>query len=50
MSDAERAAKREDRPPAPRCGCAPIQTSTTVTDLLHGSYTGVVDDFVLRRG
>ncbi len=22
----------------------------TVTDLLHGSYTGVVDDFVLRRG
>ncbi|WP_234791530.1 glutamate--tRNA ligase family protein, partial [Mycolicibacterium mucogenicum] len=22
----------------------------TVTDLLHGTYTGVVDDFVLRRG
>jgi glutamyl-tRNA synthetase len=22
----------------------------TVTDLLHGSYTGVVDDLVLRRG
>ena len=22
----------------------------TVTDLVHGSYTGVVDDFVLRRG
>ncbi|MHA3018887.1 tRNA glutamyl-Q(34) synthetase GluQRS [Mycobacterium sp. BMJ-28] len=22
----------------------------TVTDLLHGEYTGVVDDFVLRRG
>jgi len=25
-------------------------TQFTVTDLLHGSYTGVVDDFVLRRG
>jgi glutamyl-tRNA synthetase len=22
----------------------------TVTDLLHGSYTGIVDDLVLRRG
>jgi glutamyl-tRNA synthetase len=22
----------------------------TVTDVLHGEYTGVVDDFVLRRG
>jgi glutamyl-tRNA synthetase len=25
-------------------------TEFTVTDLLHGQYTGVVDDFVLRRG
>lgn len=25
-------------------------TEHTVTDLLHGPYTGVVDDFVLRRG
>ncbi|APE17914.1 tRNA glutamyl-Q(34) synthetase GluQRS [Mycolicibacterium pallens] len=45
----ERAARREaGRPPALR-----LRTDTgeyTVTDLVHGSYTGVVDDFVLRRG
>jgi glutamyl-tRNA synthetase len=49
LTDAERAAKRETgRPPALR-----LRADTgeyTVTDLLHGSYTGVVDDFVLRRG
>mgnify|MGYP003343774852 CR=1 FL=1 len=36
------------RPPAIR-----LRSDTheyTVTDLLHGTYTGVVDDFVLRRG
>ena len=36
------------RPPALR-----LRTDTftyTVTDLLHGEFTGVVDDFVLRRG
>ncbi len=37
-----------DRPPALRLRSdnAPF----TVTDLLHGEFTGVVDDFVLRRG
>jgi glutamyl-tRNA synthetase len=37
LSDEEREAKRAARPEAP------------VQDVLHGSYTGVVDDFVLRR-
>ncbi|WP_445167480.1 tRNA glutamyl-Q(34) synthetase GluQRS [Mycolicibacterium sp. Dal123E01] len=49
LTDSERAAKREGgRPPALR-----LRADTgeyTVTDLVHGSYTGVVDDFVLRRG
>ena len=34
----------------PRCGCGPDVAEFTVTDVLHGSYTGVVDDLVLRRG
>lgn len=48
LSDRERAHRRASRPPALR-----LRSDTaehTVTDLLHGSYTGVVDDFVLRRG
>jgi len=49
LTEAERTAKRDSgRPPAVR-----LRTDTgeyTVTDLVHGSYTGVVDDFVLRRG
>ncbi|MCV7213935.1 tRNA glutamyl-Q(34) synthetase GluQRS [Mycobacterium crocinum] len=49
LSADERTAKREaGRPPALR-----LRADTgeyTVTDLLHGPYTGVVDDFVLRRG
>ncbi len=32
------------------CGCGPTISEYTVTDLLHGVYTGVVDDLVLRRG
>ena len=43
---AERAAA--GRPPALRLRSA--VDSATVTDVLHGPYTGVVDDFVLRRG
>lgn len=43
---AERAAS--GRPPALRLRSD--VTTFTVTDLLHGEYTGVVDDFVLRRG
>lgn len=36
------------KPPALRLRSA--ATQFTVDDLQHGSYTGVVDDFVLRRG
>lgn len=50
LTDAERAVRRAEtgRPPAMR-----LRTDTTtytVTDLLRGQYTGVVDDFVVRRG
>jgi glutamyl-tRNA synthetase len=49
LTDTERTAIRKTgRPPALR-----LRADTgeyTVTDLVHGSYTGVVDDFVLRRG
>ncbi|TGD89714.1 tRNA glutamyl-Q(34) synthetase GluQRS [Mycolicibacterium sp. CH28] len=48
LSDAERAVRRESRPPALRLRADVAEY--TVTDLLHGSYTGVVDDVVLRRG
>jgi glutamyl-tRNA synthetase len=46
----ERSAARRNagRPPALRLRSA--VTEFTVSDLLHGEYTGVVDDFVLRRG
>ena len=48
LSAAQRAQRRQTRPPALR-----LRTpggEYTVIDLLHGSYTGIVDDFVLRRG
>ena len=49
LTDAERAERAATgRPPAVRLRSEVAQF--TVTDLLHGSYTGVVDDFVLRRG
>ena len=49
LTDAERDVKRgTGRPPALRLRAQ--VTEYTVTDVLHGSYTGVVDDFVLRRG
>src|SRR6185503_10204442 len=47
LSAAEREAKRTVRPAAVRLRSA--VTEATVQDVLHGSYTGVVDDFVLRR-
>jgi glutamyl-tRNA synthetase len=47
LSNAEREAKRAVRPPAVRLRSAVAEA--TVKDTLHGSYTGVVDDFVLRR-
>ncbi len=49
LTAAQLSARRDaGRPPALR-----LRSGTgehTVTDLLHGRYTGVVDDFVLRRG
>lgn len=50
LTDAEREARRleTDRPAALR-----LRTDTfvyTVHDALHGEYTGIVDDFVVRRG
>ncbi|MCV7422460.1 tRNA glutamyl-Q(34) synthetase GluQRS [Mycobacterium yunnanensis] len=49
LTDAERARRADTgRPPAVRLRSAVAEF--TVADLPHGSYTGVVDDFVLRRG
>jgi glutamyl-tRNA synthetase len=49
LTDEERAARlATGRPPALRLRSEVAEF--TVTDLLHGDYTGVVDDFVLRRG
>jgi glutamyl-tRNA synthetase len=49
LSDDERATRRAaGRAPALRLRSSVDEY--TVTDLLHGSYTGVVDDLVLRRG
>ena len=48
LTDAERKARRADRPPALRLRSD--VTHYTVHDLLHGEYTGLVDDFVVRRG
>jgi glutamyl-tRNA synthetase len=50
LTDAERGARRREtgRPPALRLRTDVI--TYTVTDLLHGEHTGIVDDFVVRRG
>ena len=49
LSDAQCSQRREGgRPPALRLRADAGEY--TVTDLIHGAYTGVVDDFVLRRG
>ncbi len=50
LSAAERQHRREmiRRPPALRLRTD--VSSFTVHDMLHGDYTGVVDDFVVRRG
>jgi glutamyl-tRNA synthetase len=49
LTGAERAVRRASgRPPALRLRSDVGEY--TVTDVLHGSYTGVVDDLVLRRG
>jgi glutamyl-tRNA synthetase len=50
LTDAERDVRRAEtgRPPALRLRTG--VASYTVRDLLHGEYTGIVDDFVVRRG
>ena len=50
LTDAERQTRRREsgRPPALRLRTEAI--TYTVTDMLHGRYTGIVDDFVIRRG
>lgn len=50
LTDAERETRRAEtgRPPALRLRTD--ATVHTVHDVLHGSYTGIVDDFVVRRG
>lgn len=48
LSESQRAQRRAERPPALRLR---TENSTfTVSDTLHGEYTGLVDDFVVRRG
>lgn len=47
LTAADREAKRAVRPAAVRLRAAVAEA--TVQDVLHGSFTGVVDDFVLRR-
>lgn len=47
LTDAERARRRRERPPALRVRAD--AATMTITDLLHGAVSGVVDDFVLRR-
>ncbi|MGE2736616.1 tRNA glutamyl-Q(34) synthetase GluQRS [Mycolicibacterium vaccae] len=50
LTEAQRAQRRQQtgRPPALRLRSD--VTSYTVHDVVHGDYTGVVDDFVVRRG
>jgi glutamyl-tRNA synthetase len=50
LTDAERVDRGAQlgRPPALRLRTDAV--SHTVHDLLHGDYTGIVDDFVVRRG
>jgi glutamyl-tRNA synthetase len=47
LSDSERERRRQERPAALRLRAG--VTEFTVTDRLHGKYTGVVDDLVLLR-
>ena len=48
LTDSQRAQRVGGRPPALRLRTDAAEH--TVTDLIHGRFTGVVDDFVLRRG
>lgn len=46
LTDAER--RENGRPPALRLRSEAAEF--TITDVIHGGYTGLVDDFVVRRG
>ena len=48
LTGEQRAARRRSRPAALRVRAE--EARQTVRDLLHGSVSGVVDDFVVRRG
>ncbi|TDZ46520.1 Glutamyl-Q tRNA(Asp) synthetase [Mycobacteroides franklinii] len=48
LPESERKQRRAARPPALRLRTE--NSSFTVHDLIHGEYTGLVDDFVVRRG
>ncbi len=49
LTEAERTAKRDNgRPPAIRLRSG--EANYTIHDVLHGDFTGIVDDLVLRRG
>ncbi|MDP9885957.1 glutamyl-tRNA synthetase [Sinomonas atrocyanea] len=47
LTEAQRARRRAERPAAIRLRAS--VTDWAVTDVLHGRYSGLVDDFVLRR-
>ncbi len=47
LTDAQRELRRRERPPALRLHAG--VEALTIQDLLHGEYTGPVDDFVVRR-
>ncbi|WP_078311217.1 MULTISPECIES: tRNA glutamyl-Q(34) synthetase GluQRS [unclassified Mycobacterium] len=48
LSESQRAQRRAERPPALRLRTE--NSTVTVSDTWHGEYTGLVDDFVVRRG
>lgn len=48
LTDAERAARRQDRPAALRLRADIAELA--IEDALHGTFVGAVDDVVLRRG
>jgi glutamyl-tRNA synthetase len=50
LTDAERAARRAETGRAPALRLRTDVITHTVHDLLHGEYTGIVDDFVVCRG
>lgn len=50
LTDAERAARRDEIGRAPALRLRTDAIVHTIHDLLHGDYTGIVDDFVVRRG